>query len=107
MAMELLQALAGQALPLTVKDDAVVEQLRWLRAANFITAVISTAGAAQPFGTVLSITRRGREALRLEQAAAGSPNGAEAHAATASGRGWQAQAASAAGRSHPQRRQAA
>ena len=46
MAMELLQALDGRSLPLTVKDEAVVEQLRWLRAANFITAVISNAGAA-------------------------------------------------------------
>lgn len=69
MAMELLQALAGQALPLTVKDEAVVDQLRLLRAARFITAVVSAPGAAQCFATVLSITRRGREALALEQPA--------------------------------------
>ena len=80
MAMELLQALDGRSLPLTVKDEAVVEQLRWLRAANFITAVISNAGAARPFATVLSITRRGREALRLEQAAASGRGPAEADA---------------------------
>lgn len=78
MAMALLQALARQSLPLTVKDEAVVEQLRWLRAANFITAVISPAHASQAFGTVLSITRRGREAIRLEQAATNGPSSSAA-----------------------------
>ncbi|APW39230.1 hypothetical protein RD110_20090 [Rhodoferax koreense] len=69
MAMALLRELASQSLPLTVRDPYVVEQLRWLRAANFIAAVTSPPDAGQPFGTVFSLTKRGREALTLEQRA--------------------------------------
>jgi hypothetical protein len=67
MAMELLHELAAHPLPLTVKDEAVAEQIRLLRAANFVAAVTSPPGSSAPFASIFSITRRGREALRLDR----------------------------------------
>jgi hypothetical protein len=67
MAMELLHELGHRYLPITVKDEVVVEQLRLLRSANFISAVMSEKGASRPFATVFCLTKRGREALRLDR----------------------------------------
>jgi len=66
MAMEILRELATQRLPLTVKDEAVVDQIRLLRAADLVASLTSAPGSTEPFGTVFCLTKRGREALKPE-----------------------------------------
>lgn len=66
MAMELLKALSERALPLTITDPVEVDQIRALRAADAVAAMLSPPGCKTPFARVLAITKEGRALMALE-----------------------------------------
>ncbi len=65
MALEFLRELAAQRLPITVRDPLLVDRVRVLRRTECIAALTSPIGSDQPFATVLCLTKRGRDALKL------------------------------------------
>lgn len=69
MPFEYLREIANAKLPLTVQDEACIDKLRILRAADLVTVMLpATASEGQKFARVLAITPKGREALSLDVA---------------------------------------
>jgi hypothetical protein len=67
MPFEYLVEIAKAELPLTVDDEACIDKLRVLRAADLVAVMLPPAHAAgQQFARVLALTPKGRELLRTE-----------------------------------------
>ena len=63
MSLELLRELSSKRLPCTIASESGIDQLRVLRAAGYIAALLPGPGSTSEMGRVLAITRTGREAL--------------------------------------------
>jgi hypothetical protein len=64
MPLEYLQELSRVQLPLTVDEEASIDKLRVLRAADLISVMLPSAQAdTQKFARVLAITPKGRQVL--------------------------------------------
>lgn len=63
MPVELLKAIAGRPLPLTISDPADIDKLRVLRAAGHVVVLLPSPATDQAFARVLHITSEGRELL--------------------------------------------
>jgi hypothetical protein len=68
MTIELLRELASTRLPATYRDEATVDRIRLLRAADYLAAVTSPPRAEAPFATVLCLTTSGRALLKSKAA---------------------------------------
>jgi len=60
---EFLREIAQSELPMTVEDEALIDKLRVLRAADMVTVMLPSPGAPLQFARVLAITPQGRAAL--------------------------------------------
>ena len=63
MTLELLRSFAAARLPVVIRDNAVIDQIRILRAAGCLAAMTSSPGSPTPFASVLCITAKGRSLL--------------------------------------------
>jgi hypothetical protein len=70
MTIQILREIAGASLPATFRDSDTVDQVRLLRAADYLAAITSPPRAQAPFATVLCITARGRALLKSTAAQA-------------------------------------
>ena len=67
MPFEYLREIVQAQLPLTVNDEACIDKLRVLRAADLVSVMLPGAHAeTQKFARVLAITPKGREMLAQE-----------------------------------------
>lgn len=66
MPVEYLRELSRAQLPLTVSDEANIDKLRVLRAADLISALLPDPKADGRYARVLAITRKGRDVLISE-----------------------------------------
>lgn len=67
MPIEYLREIAHAELPITVTDEAAIDKLRVLRAAELISAMLPAPGADRQVARVLGITAEGRAALEKVQ----------------------------------------
>jgi len=65
--LEYLKEISRSTLPLTVEDEAKIDKLRVLRAADLVTVMLPHQDAAIKYARVLAITPKGREALLTER----------------------------------------
>lgn len=65
--MELLIALSERPLPHTITDPIEVDQVRMLRAADAVAALLSPPCCETPFARVLAITPEGRALLAFDE----------------------------------------
>jgi hypothetical protein len=63
MTLELLRTFAATHLPTTVTDNATIDQIRILRAADCLAAMTSPPRSPAPFASVLCITAKGRRLI--------------------------------------------
>lgn len=66
MPYEYLREISRAELPLTVEDEACIDKLRVLRAADLVSVMLSHPVSCQPYARVLTITPKGRALLRAE-----------------------------------------
>lgn len=67
MPFEYLREIAQTPLPLTVDQEANIDKLRVLRAADLVSVMLPSATAdSQQFARVLAITPKGRQMLAQE-----------------------------------------
>jgi hypothetical protein len=68
MPFEYLREIAQTQLPLTVDQEANIDKLRVLRAADLVSVMLpsTTTAEAQQFARVLAITPKGRQMLAQE-----------------------------------------
>ncbi|MBU0747805.1 MAG: hypothetical protein KKB95_17435 [Gammaproteobacteria bacterium] len=68
MPFEYLREIAQTQLPLTVDQEANIDKLRVLRAADLVSVMLpsTTTADAQQFARVLAITPKGRQMLAQE-----------------------------------------
>ena len=68
MPFEYLREIAQAELPMTVEQEANIDKLRVLRAADLVSVMLpSTSGDAQQFARVLAITPKGRQMLSSQE----------------------------------------
>lgn len=63
MPFEYLREIADAPLPVTVTDEARIDKLRVLRAAELVVVMLPRVDAQEQFARVLSLTPRGRAVL--------------------------------------------
>lgn len=66
MPFEYLREIARAELPLTVEDEASIDKLRVLRAADLLSVMLPHPVSGAPYARVLAITPKGRALLRDE-----------------------------------------
>lgn len=66
MPVEYLRELARAQLPMTVTDEASIDKLRVLRAADLVSAMLPSPHAEERYARVLAITAQGRALLHRE-----------------------------------------
>ncbi len=67
MPFEYLRKIAEAQLPITVDDEASIDKLRVLRAADLVLVMLPPANSDIRHARVLAITPKGREMLATEQ----------------------------------------
>jgi hypothetical protein len=63
MPIEYLREIAEASLPLTVEEEACIDKLRVLHAANLVAAMLPHPNSGIRYARVLAITPEGRQAL--------------------------------------------
>lgn len=66
MPFEYLREISQTSLPLTVEEEAKIDKLRVLRAADLVTVMLPHPHSGVNYARVLSITPKGREVLLTE-----------------------------------------
>lgn len=66
MPFEYLREIAEASLPLTVEDEASIDKLRVLRAAELVTVLLPHPHSERQYARVLAITSRGRQVLATQ-----------------------------------------
>ncbi|WP_426307852.1 hypothetical protein ACN9MJ_10680 [Acidovorax facilis] len=72
MPFEYLREIAEASLPLTVEEEASIDKLRVLRAADLVTVLLPHPHSERQFARVLAITPRGRQVLATQCDALGA-----------------------------------
>jgi len=66
MPFEYLREIAAATLPLTVEEEASIDKLRVLRAAELVTVLLPHPHSERQYARVLAITSRGRQVLATQ-----------------------------------------
>lgn len=66
MPFEYLREIAEAPLPLTVEDEASIDKLRVLRAADLVSVMLPHPHSDRHYARVLAITSRGRQMLATQ-----------------------------------------
>lgn len=66
MPFEYLREIAEASLPLTVEEEASIDKLRVLRAAELVTVLLPHPHSERHYARVLAITPRGRQMLATQ-----------------------------------------
>lgn len=66
MPFEYLREIAEASLPLTVEEEANIDKLRVLRAAELVTVLLPHPHSERQYARVLAITSRGRQVLATQ-----------------------------------------